>query len=224
MHIPAFPIYLCIVSSIKNILFDLGNVIIDIDIPRTRQELVKLLRRPDLEDQVMETLKPVLLDYEKGLLSDELFINALLRHARPQVYAQQVIRAWNAMLIDIPAERLDFLKQLRDQQYRLFVLSNTNGLHLSWVNAFMEKNYQAPSLEPWFDRLYYSHLVKARKPETASFEYVLRDAGIRPEETLYIEDTYENIESAQTLGIRTLYLTGGHDVITALKQYLSIKP
>ena len=209
--------------SIKNILFDLGNVIIDIDIPRTRQELAKLLRRPDLEEQVMEELQPLLLDYEKGLISDELFINALIRYAKPQVYAQQVIRAWNAMLIDIPSERLDFLKQLRDQQYHLFVLSNTNGLHISWVNAFMERTYNAPSLEPWFDRTYYSHLVKARKPETASFEYVLQDAGIRPEETLYVEDTYENIESAKSLGIRTLYLTGGHDVITAVKNYLSIK-
>ena len=210
-------------SSIKNILFDLGNVIIDIDIPRTRQELVKLLRRPDLEEQVMEELQPILLDYEKGQISDELFINALIHYAKPQVYAQQVIRAWNAMLIDIPSERLDFLKQLRDQQYHLFVLSNTNGLHISWVNAFMERKYNAPSLEPWFDRTYYSHLVKTRKPESASFEYVLKDAGIRPEETLYVEDTYENIESAQTLGIRTLYLTGGHDVITAVKNYLSIK-
>jgi methionine salvage enolase-phosphatase E1 len=114
-----------------------------------------------------------------------------------------------------------FFKAAPGPAVHLFVLSNTNGLHISWVNAFMERKYNAPSLEPWFDRTYYSHLVKARKPETASFEYVLQDAGIRPEETLYVEDTYENIESAKTPA--PLLPTGGHDVITA-KNYCPSNP
>lgn len=210
-------------SSVKNILFDLGNVIIDIDIPRTSQELFKLFRRPDLKDQILEELKPVLLDYETGQLSDELFINSLIRFARPQVYAQQIIRAWNAMLIDIPPERLEFLKFLRTQKYNLYLLSNTNGLHLSWINNYMNKNFNTPSLDFWFDRSYYSHLVKQRKPHVSCFEFVLHDAGLIADETLFIDDTLENIDSAKSLGIRTLYLTGGHEVIKSLKNYLSLK-
>lgn len=210
-------------SSVKNILFDLGNVIIDIDIPRTRQELFKLFRRPDLQDQILEELKPVMLAYETGQLSDELFINALIRYARPQVYAQQIIRAWNAMLIDIPVERLEFLKRLRNQKYKLYLLSNTNGLHLSWINSYMNKNFNTPSLDEWFERSYYSHLVKQRKPHASCFEFVLTDSGMVPDETLFIDDTLENIDTAKSLGIRTLYLTGGHEVITSLKNYLSLK-
>jgi FMN phosphatase YigB (HAD superfamily) len=210
-------------SSVKNILFDLGNVIIDIDIPRTSQELFKLFRRPDLKDQILEELKPVLEDYETGQLSDELFINSLIRYARPQVYAQQIIRAWNAMLIDIPPERLEFLKLLRTQKYNLYLLSNTNGLHLSWINNYMSKNFNTPSLDVWFDRSYYSHLVKRRKPHASCFEFVLQDAGLLADETLFIDDTLENIDSAKSLGIRTLYLTGGHEVIKSLKNYLSLK-
>lgn len=210
-------------SSVKNILFDLGNVIIDIDIPRTSQELFKLFRRPDLKDQILEELKPVLLDYETGQLSDELFINSLIRYARPQVYAQQIIRAWNAMLIDIPPERLEFLKFLRTQKYNLYLLSNTNGLHLSWINNYMNKNFNTPSLDFWFDRSYYSHLVKQRKPHVSCFEFVLHDAGLLADETLFIDDTLENIDSAKSIGIRTLYLTGGHEVIKSLKNYLSLK-
>lgn len=210
-------------SSVKNILFDLGNVIIDIDIPRTSHELFKLFRRPDLKDQILEELKPVLLDYETGELSDELFINSLIRYARPQVYAQQIIRAWNAMLIDIPPERLEFLKLLRTQKYKLYLLSNTNGLHLSWINNYMNKNFNNPSLDDWFDRSYYSHVVKLRKPQVSCFEFVLQDAGLLADETLFIDDTLENIDSAKSLGIRTLYLTGGHEVIKSLKNYLSLK-
>jgi len=210
-------------SSVKNILFDLGNVIIDIDIPRTSQELFKLFRRPDLKDQVLKELHPVFLDYETGQISDELFINSLIRYARPQVYAQQIIRAWNAMLIDIPSERLDFLKSLRAQKYNLYLLSNINGLHLSWINHYMTKNFNTHSLDGWFDRSYYSHLIKLRKPHPSSFEFVLNDAGMIADETLFIDDMLENIDSAKTLGIRTLYLTGGHDVITSLKNYLSLK-
>ncbi len=210
-------------SSVKNILFDLGNVIIDIDIPRTSQELFKLFRRQDLKDQILEELKPVLLDYETGQLSDELFINSLLRYARPQVYAQQIIRAWNAMLIDIPPERLDFLKVLRTQQYNLYLLSNTNKLHLSWINNYLNKNFNSPSLDVWFDRSYYSHVIKLRKPQVSCFEFVLQDAGLLADETLFIDDTLENIDSAKSLGIRTLYLTGGHEVIKSLKNYLTLK-
>jgi HAD superfamily hydrolase (TIGR01509 family) len=210
-------------SSVKNILFDLGNVIIDIDIPRTSQELFKLFRRQDLKDQIFEELKPVLQDYETGKLSDELFINSLLRYARPQVYAQQIIRAWNAMLIDIPPERLEFLKVLRTQKYNLYLLSNTNRLHLSWINNYLNKNFNIPSLDVWFDRSYYSHVVQLRKPQVSCFEFVLHDAGLLADETLFIDDTLENIDSAKSLGIRTLYLTGGHEVIKSLKNYLSLK-
>lgn len=210
-------------SSIKNILFDLGNVIIDIDIPRTQSELLKLFKRPDLKQQILDELRPVMLAYETGQISDELFINSLIGYARPQVYAQQVIRAWNAMLIDIPFERLEFLKFLRDQKYKLYLLSNTNGLHLSWINSYMNKNFSTPSLDDWFERSYYSHLIKQRKPHASCFEYVLQDSGMIADETIFIDDTLENIDTAKNLGIRTLYLTGGHDVITSLKNYLSLK-
>jgi len=210
-------------SSIKNILFDLGNVIIDIDIPRTRHELFKLFRRADLQQQIIDELQPVILNYETGQISDELFINALIHYARPQVYAQQIIRAWNAMLIDIPFERLEFLKMLRTQKYKLYLLSNTNGLHLSWINNFMTKHFNTHSLDEWFERSYYSHLIKLRKPHASCFEFVLSDSGMVADETLFIDDMLENIDSAKALGIRTLYLTGGHEVITSLKNYLSLK-
>ena len=209
-------------STIKNIIFDLGNVIIDLDIPRTTIEMGRLMRHPDKQNEVWATLEPTLLQYETGFISDELFINALIHHSRPNVYAQQVIRAWNAMLIDIPSERLGFIKELKRRGYAVFLLSNTNAIHLDWVNKYMIKHYDAPSLDLWFDKSYYSHLIQRRKPDVSCFEYVLSDAMIDHAETLFIDDIYANIEGAQAAGIRGLHLTGGHDLVSALKSYLSI--
>ncbi|MEO5582099.1 MAG: HAD family phosphatase [Saprospiraceae bacterium] len=209
-------------STIKNIIFDLGNVIIDLDIPRTTQEMGRLMRHPDKQNEVWTALQPTFHLYETGLISDELFINAFIQHARPQVYAQQVIRAWNAMLIDIPVERLQFLTELKKLGYQIYLLSNTNGIHLEWVNNYMNKHHRVASLEPWFDKTYYSHLMRKRKPDTACFKYVLEDAGLDQEETLFIDDIHENIIGAQEAGIRGLHLTGGHDIVSALKSYLSL--
>lgn len=209
-------------SSVKNIIFDLGNVIIDLDIPRTTLEMGRLMRHPDKQSDIWKLLEPTLHEYEIGAISDELFINAFIHHARPNVYAQQVIRAWNAMLIDIPAERLDFLKLLKGMGYHIYLLSNTNALHLDWVEKYMNKHHGVSSLDPWFDRTYYSHLINRRKPEVACFEYVLTDAGLTSSETIFIDDIYENITGAQAAGIRGVHLTGGHDIVSVLKSYLAI--
>ena len=209
-------------TKIKNIIFDLGNVIIDLDIPRTRQEMERLMRHPDKMSSVFEDLEKAIHVYEVGDLSDELFINTLIKHAHPHVYAQQVIRAWNAMLIDIPIERLEFLNELREAGYKTFLLSNTNNIHLEWVNKYMMKNYDLPSLDSYFDKSYYSHLIRRRKPDISCFEYVLADAEINAEESLFIDDLFHNIEGAKQAGLHTIYLTGGHDVISTLKSFLSL--
>ncbi len=209
-------------SSIKNIIFDLGNVIIDLDIPRTTQEMARLLRHPDQASTTWVELQSILNQYETGFISDELFINAFIRRSRPHVYAQQIIRAWNAMLIDIPRERLDFLKELKAKGFRIYLLSNTNALHLAWVNRYMTKHHSTSSLDPWFDKTYYSHLMQRRKPNDDCFEYVLRDAQLEADQTIFIDDLYDNILGAQRSGIRGLHLTGGHDVVSALKTYLSL--
>jgi putative hydrolase of the HAD superfamily len=141
------------VSAIKNIIFDLGNVIIDLDIPRTAQEMGRLMKYPDKQEEIWSALQPVLHQYETGMISDELFINAIIRHARPHVYAQQVIKAWNAMLIDIPGERLEFLTTLKRLGYHIYLLSNTNGIHLAWVNNYMNKYHRAESLDQWFIKI-----------------------------------------------------------------------
>jgi glucose-1-phosphatase len=210
------------VTKIKNIIFDLGNVIIDLDIPRTRQEMERLMRHPDKMSSVFDEIEKAIQVYEIGDLSDELFINTMIKHAHPHVYAQQVIRAWNAMLIDIPIERLQFLNELREAGFKTFLLSNTNNIHLDWVNKYMMKNYDQPSLDSYFEKSYYSHRIRRRKPDLNCFEYVLADAEINAEESLFIDDLFANIEGAKKAGLHTIYLTGGHDVISTLKSFLSI--
>jgi glucose-1-phosphatase len=207
-------------ATIKNLLFDLGNVILDLDTSRTQVALEALLRTSGAVDTRQSAWLNTFTEYETGRLSDELFINSIIQYAHPHVYAQQVIRAWNAMLIDIPPERLDYLEWLRAQGYRLFLLSNTNGLHLEWLGKYLRKNHQVSSLDRWFEKSYYSHIIRQRKPDASCFQYVMQDAGILPAETLFIDDLYENIQGAQSIGIHTLYLTGGQEMIHSIKSYL----
>ena len=95
---------------IRNILFDLGNVIVDLDIPHCTDQLNNLMRHPDRQDEIKQSLYGLFRDYEVAAISDELFINSIINISKPQVYAQQVIRAWNSMLIDISRQRLEYLK------------------------------------------------------------------------------------------------------------------
>ncbi len=205
---------------IRNILFDLGNVIVDLDIPHCTDQLNNLMRHPDRQDENQAVLVRAIQDYEVAAISDELFINSIINISKPQVYAQQVIRAWNSMLIDIPEQRLEYLKELKSEGYNIYLLSNTNAIHLDWVNQFIRKHYRQDSLNHWFDRAYYSHLIQRRKPDISTFEYVIGHAGIQPHETLFIDDIYENIESGKQAGLHTIHLTGGHDMIGVLKNYL----
>lgn len=209
-------------ANIKNIIFDLGNVIVDLDIPRTRHEMSRLMRHADRLPDIFNEMERSIEVYEVGNISDELFINAMIKHAHPHVYAQQVIKAWNAMLIDIPLERLEFAHSLRSMGYNTYVLSNTNNIHLEWVNRFLERNYNEPSLDKWFDKVYYSHIIQKRKPNLDCFEYVINEMTLDPDETLFIDDNFDNITGAKNAGLKTIYLTEGHDVISSLRTYLGL--
>ena len=106
------------------------------------------------------------------------------------------------MLIGIPQENIQLLKEL-SKRFRLFLLSNTNSIHINQINKLLYKNYNLKSLDPLFDKVYLSHQIGMRKPNKETFEWVLKDAGILAQETLFIEDSIQHIESAYKLGFQT---------------------
>ncbi|MDG5799438.1 HAD family phosphatase [Marinilabiliaceae bacterium ANBcel2] len=187
-------------SAISNIIFDLGGVVIDIEAERTKSALQLLLRHSKGDDNIFKS--DYFFKYETGLIGSDQFLDALLMHSRDGVTRENLIVAWNSMIIGIPVERLKIIKELSNR-FRLFVLSNTNSLHVSFFESMIPCEYDFKRL---FEKVYYSHLIGSRKPDTEAFFAVLSDSGLQPRETLFIDDLDDNIECAEKIGMKVLHL------------------
>lgn len=187
---------------LKNIIFDLGGVLLDLDYTKTSDAFKKLgIKDFDLHfsqftaDELFEKL-------ETGKISEEAFFNTVIKLCDKGTSLQEVENAWNAMMLDFRADSLVYLKQLK-KQYSIYLLSNTNSIHLRAFQSIFTRKTGEKSLDVYFDKAYYSHLIGLRKPHLATYEYVLQDAGMSASETLFIDDSIHNIQAATQVGIKT---------------------
>src|ERR1051325_2548756 len=162
-------------QGIKNIIFDLGGVIINLDNKRTEDAFTSLglkdIRSYFGHGHAASFFK----EYEVGGISDRQFIDSIKGlTGLMSVPDQAIIDSWNALLLDFPPERIQLLKELR-KSYRLFLFSNTNALHLSALRQIYIKTFGGGALEDLFEKTYYSHILRMRKPDTASYEYILKE-------------------------------------------------
>lgn len=198
-------------EKIKHIIFDLGGVIIDIDPQRSYQALQAFAT--DREAKVLSEHVDLFLDYEKGIISSTEFRQGIRQLTQNTTLTDgQIDEAWNQMLLHIPEERIAVLKKLKDR-FSLYVLSNTNDIHVPAFNAIVEKVCGEAGIHCFFDKVYFSHDMKMRKPEPDIYRHVLEENKLKPEETLFIDDRYENIEAAAALGIQTYHVNEAQDII-----------
>ncbi|MEZ5055430.1 MAG: HAD family phosphatase [Saprospiraceae bacterium] len=196
-------------KNIKNIIFDLGNVIVDLDLDRTNRLFEEMLGA-DYQAIFRELEELDLFHrFEKGQMSNETFIwtiqHTTQKISRRNLSPQEIIRCWNGMLLSIPLERLKFLEALR-KDYKVFLYSNTNAIHLQWVYAYLIRNYEIRDFDRrYFDKPYYSHQIHHRKPDTSGYEFLLKDAGLLAEESFFIDDNADNIQGAKDVGILTYH-------------------
>jgi glucose-1-phosphatase len=185
--------------KIKNIIFDLGGVLLDLDPQRSFDAIGALM---DADPQTLYKENIDLFDgYEKGMVITENFLWHLQHKCKVVPESYVIIAAWNAMLVGWKQEKLDLLASLKDQ-YNLYLLSNTNEVHLRYLHADLKKNHQINDFEDrFFKKAYYSHLLKMRKPDAEIFNFVLEDACLLGAETLFIDDNIANVEGAQKCGI-----------------------
>lgn len=199
-------------EAVKNILFDLGGVLFHIDYQRTI-DAFKALGLAGFEAHFTQDQQNKLFDdFETGKITSEAFIQAW-KPLLPQRSEKEITAAWNAMLLGLPKENLAFLKQL-SQQYRLFLLSNTNDIHIQFVNAFLQQQYGINNINGFFEKTYYSQEIGLRKPHKETFDWVLKDAGIIAEETLFIEDSAQHIAGAKRTGLKTHHLESNSALTT----------
>lgn len=196
-------------STLKNLIFDLGDVIIPIDLTAPVRNFAMLANMPEEEVRAIWQEHDLLNQYETGLIDDDAFrghVRRLLnRSDTPESWADEVIdTAWNTVLLDLPVARIERIRQLK-ANYRLFLLSNTSPIHIRQVNSVLTQLNQ-PTLEQLFERVFYSYEVRLAKPSPAIYRYVLTEAGLVAEETAFFDDNAANIRAAAGLGIQAVHV------------------
>ena len=189
---------------IKNIIFDLGGVIMNIDFKKTEKAFADLGFNDFAQHMTQYHITPLFQEYETGKINDDDFVKGIQQIAAKPIADNEIIHAWNALLLDFPPERIALLEKLR-HRYRIFLLSNTNALH---YNAFQQRLHglTGKTLEDIFEKTYYSHTANLRKPDAAIYQLVLDENQLDPAETLFIDDTASNLGGAEEAGIQTLHL------------------
>jgi glucose-1-phosphatase len=194
-------------DNVKNIIFDLGGVIMDIDVKQTLHAFTKLGIK-NIENYFGHGFAASFFsDHEAGRISDEEFLNEIKKLLTAEVSDEDVINAWNALLLRFPPERIKLLKELKSS-YRLFLFSNTNAIHYDKFSEIYRDTYSG-ELEDLFEKAYYSHSLGQRKPDTAGFELIIKENGLDPKKTLFVDDAFINVEGAIKTGLKGLYLPPG---------------
>jgi putative hydrolase of the HAD superfamily len=195
--------------GIRNIIFDLGGVILNLDNKRTEDAFVRLGAKDFRQYFGHGHAAAFFKDYEVGRITDQEFIHSIREMlGSDNITDQDIIEGWNALLLDFPAERIQLLKEL-GKTYRIFLFSNTNALHLAALRKIYAGSFDNGTLDEHFERTYYSHILGMRKPDQQSYEYILKENGLKGSETLFVDDAIINVEGAEAAGLRGLYLRPG---------------
>ena len=195
-------------QNIKAIIFDFGGVILNIDYNKTSKAFTDLGVKNFDEMYSQKNANPLFHDLEEGKINEEEFYNAFRTSRQLKLTDQQIKKAWNAILLRYREEALQTLATIKNK-YRLYLLSNTNSIHHKEFNKIFEDQIGSGSLNDYFDKAYYSHEIKLRKPGKDAYQYVLKENSLSPSETLFIDDSIQNIEAAKSLGLQTIFLKEG---------------
>ncbi|TLP81264.1 HAD-IA family hydrolase [Maribacter sp. ACAM166] len=198
----------------KNIIFDFGDIFINLDKQAPLREMAKF----GLHHLTPE-LDTIFKDYEMGLMESIVFLDTLQSFFN-DASIEQIKSTWNSIILDFPEERLKFIEKLKNENtYRLFLLSNTNDLHMEIAKEKMGLE-RFKRFQNCFEKFYLSHEMKMRKPNSNIYQFVLNENNLKASETLFIDDTKENTDSASQLGIRCWNLQVGIEDVRHTQKHL----
>ena len=200
-------------KKIDNIIFDLGNVILNIDYQSTIKafekigiENAKILYSKSSQTKIFDQL-------ETGKITKKDFILEIQKII-PKASKSEIINACNAIIKDLPNSRIDILKNLKNK-FSIFLLSNTNSIHINYILKKIGKN-KYDEFYNLFDKVYYSHQVKLRKPDPNIFKLVINENNLKIKNTLFIDDSIQHINSAKKLGLQTYHLNNSMESLETI--------
>ncbi|GAP71855.1 haloacid dehalogenase-like hydrolase [Candidatus Symbiothrix dinenymphae] len=197
-------------TGIKNIVFDLGGVLITLDRARSVRRFIELglKNAEDLLDAYHQ--KGLFLNLEEGLLSAAEFHDAVRAEAGTYISDEDIDWAWRGFLVELPVYKLKMLEDLRARGYNLYLLSNTNPFVMDWADS-PDLSSEGKPLSAYFDKFYLSYKMKCVKPHRIIFDKMIADSGLVPSETLFIDDGAANVEMGKSLGFKTFQPQNGED-------------
>lgn len=202
---------------IKNIIFDLGGLFIDVYMDATRKKVEEYCGESTSEVEAKLLASGLFDAYETGAISTEVFLSHWQKELPTNVSFDLLVEAWNAVLGPVYVDRLEEVQALRDR-YRIFLLSNTNDLHVQGFENWLEKHHGFRELTPYFEKVYYSQKLGLRKPNPAIFERVANENRLITSETLFIDDSPGHLIGAKQTGMMVFHHPGNTDIRLSLKQ------
>jgi epoxide hydrolase-like predicted phosphatase len=205
-------------QHIKNIIFDYGNVIFLLDFQKLKDGWKSLsIEDPDrffshgVQDPIFDA-------FDRGLATAAEFRDYLRQKiGNADLTDEEIDAAWNSLLLGVDKGTHEVLAEL-NKKYRTFLLSNINQIHYEYIMDYLKKEFGFENNDHLFEKTYYSHFLGIRKPDPAIFEKVLKENGLNPEETLFIDDIQANLEPANALGINTLLMKAPDTVQELIKR------
>jgi len=192
-------------ENIDFLIFDLGNVIIDIDIPLTIKELKKELSEEEFHLAENFFASEIHAHFETGLVDENAFRNQVRKDFKKEWTDEQIDSIWNALLLHIPKERIDLLEELKNH-YTICMLSNTNSIHYKKVEEILRRDCGLNTFSPIFDRLFLSYEMGYKKPDPSIFEEMVRQLKTTADRCLFFDDLKANLTAAQKAGLHTYHI------------------
>ena len=195
-------------ARISSIIFDLGGVILDIDYELTTKAFIDLGLKNFRDVYSQKKQRRFFDDFEKGNLSRKQFFEEVRTHLPEGITDMRIEEAWNAMLMHIPAERIEWLREV-NSRYRTFLLSNTNEIHIQAFRKILQDDFGNDVLKEHFEKCYYSSEIGMRKPDLEIFRHVISENELEPSTTLFIDDSPQHVEGALAAGLNAELLQEG---------------
>jgi len=205
-------------NGIRNIIFDLGGVLLNIAPKKTIEAFGELGMEQLVDDRGLSYDHDIFYQMEQGKITPEEFRNGVRQLLPKEVSDDEIDAAWTAMLLDFPAIRVELVKNLR-KDFKIYLFSNTNAIHIAKYHSIF-RNQHGFEMSTLFEIDFYSNEIGYRKPSPESYQEIIRLSGINPEETLFIDDSFPNIESAIASGLKGLWLEPGQKVEEIFQEYM----
>jgi HAD superfamily hydrolase (TIGR01509 family) len=205
-------------KGIRNIIFDLGGVLLNIDPKKTIEAFGKLGMEQLVGDKGLSYDHEIFYLMEQGKITSDEFRNGVRELLPNQVSYKEIDSAWTAMLLDFPTVRVKLVKNLH-KDFKIYLFSNTNAIHVAKYQSIF-RNQHGFEVSTLFEKDFYSNEIGYRKPSAESYQEIIRLSGIDPEESLFIDDSLQNVESAMVSGLKGFWLEPSQTVENVFREYL----